>query len=70
MTEQAKVNHGARKTPVPRVWPTETKYTGRITARIPIGLRDWLREYAEEHGKTTTDVVVAAIDEYLRKRMK
>ena len=70
MTEQAKKNHGARITPVPRVWPTETAFTGRITARIPIGLRDWLREYTEENRLTTTDVVVAAIDEYLRKRMK
>ena len=70
MTEQAKKNHGARKTPVPRVWPTETAYTGRITARIPIGLRNWLRDYAEERGLTTTDVVVAAIEEYLRKRLK
>lgn len=70
MTEQTRKNRGARITPVPRVWPTETAFTGRITARLPIGLRDWLREYAEEHGKTTTDVVVAAIEEYLRKRMK
>lgn len=60
----------ARKTPVPRVWPTETAFTGRITARVPIGLRDWLREYAEENGLTTTDVVIKAIEEFLRRRQK
>ena len=70
MTDSEKRRWGVRKTTVPRVWPTETAFTGRITARIPIGLRDWLREYAEEHGLTTTDVVIKAIDEFLRKRLR
>ena len=58
----------ARKTPTPRTWPTETPFTGRVSVRMPIGLRDWLREYAEQNGKTTTDCINKAVEEYLRKR--
>ena len=58
----------ARKTPTPRTWPTETAYTGRVSVRIPLHIRDRLRYYAEQTGQTTTDCIVTAIQEYLSKR--
>lgn len=59
---------GVRKTPVERTWPTETAFTGRITARVPLPIRDRLRRYADEHNQTTTECVVKAIDEFLEER--
>lgn len=58
----------ARHTPTPRTWPTETAYTARVGARLPIALRDRLRYYAEQTGQTTTDCIVTAVQEYLNKR--
>lgn len=58
----------ARITPTERVWPTETAFTGRVTARVPLRIRDRLRRYAEETNQTTTDCVVKAIDEFLEER--
>lgn len=57
-----------RETPVERTWPTETAFTGRVSARIPLAIRDRLRYYAELTGQTTTDCIVTAIKEYLTKR--
>lgn len=57
-----------RDTPVPRKWPNETAYTGRIAARLPFALRNRLRAYVEEHNQTTTECVIEALDEYLKKR--
>lgn len=59
---------GQRITPTERKWPTETAYTGRIIARIPIGTRNRLRKYTEESGLTTTDCVIIALEEYLDRR--
>ena len=61
---------GQRKTPVPRVWPSETGITGRVTARIPHALRDRLRKYVENTngGMTTTDCLEIAIEEFLNAR--
>lgn len=58
----------ARKTPVPRTWPTETAYTGRVCVRMPLDLRDRLRRHAETTNQTTTDCIVTAVQEYLQKR--
>ena len=58
----------ARKNPTPRTWPTETPYTGRVSVRLPLEVRDALRKYAEDHGKTTTDCIIAAIKDYLTER--
>ena len=57
-----------RNTPTPRSWPTETAYTGRLAARVPIRLRDRFKAYAEMTGQTTTDCLIQAIREYLDKR--
>lgn len=57
-----------RRTPTPRTWPTETAYTGRIQARVPLRIRDRVRQYAETTGQTTTDIVVTALIEYLQRR--
>ena len=65
---EEKRKNGQRKTPVPRVWPTETGVTGRVIARIPIGMRNRLRKYVEESGLTTTDCIIVAIDEFLHTR--
>lgn len=58
----------ARKTPTERTWPTETAYTGRVSVRLPISVRDRLRYYAEQTGLTTTDCMITAVKEYLNKR--
>lgn len=58
----------ARKEPTERTWPTETAYTGRVSVRLPLNIRDRLRHYAEMTGQTTTDCLVAAVTEYLNKR--
>lgn len=58
----------ARKNPTARTWPTETPYTGRVSVRLPLGVRDRLRNYAEITGQTTTDCIVVAVQEYLSKR--
>ena len=58
----------ARKNPPARTWPTETAFTGRVCARLPIRLRDKLRSYAEQTGQTTTDCITTAVNEYLQKR--
>lgn len=58
----------ARKNPTERTWPTETPYTGRVSVRLPLGVRDRLRNYAEMTGQTTTDCIVVAVQEYLNKR--
>ena len=63
-----KRKNGLRVTPVPRVWPSETGVTGRVTARIPHKLRNRLRKYVENSGLTTTDCLIIAIEEYLDKR--
>lgn len=67
---EEKRKQGLRKTPVPRVWPSETGVTGRVTARIPHALRDRLRKCVEatHGGMTTTDCLVIAIEEYLERR--
>lgn len=57
----------ARHTPTPRTWPTETAYTGRVCVRMPLDIRDRLRRLAEETGRTTTDCIVSAVREYLKK---
>lgn len=57
----------ARKNLTPRVWTQETAYTCRIAARIPLDLAARLRRYTEEHNSTTTDTVIRALDQYLRK---
>ena len=59
---------GERVTPVRREWPSETGFTGRVTARIPHALRDRLRKYVEESGLTTTDCSIIALEEYLDNR--
>lgn len=58
----------ARINPPKRVWPSETEFTGRVTARVPLRIRDRLRYYAELTNQTTTACVVTAIQEYLQKR--
>lgn len=58
----------ARKTPTPRVWTNETKFTLRICARIPLDLADRLKSYTENMSATNTDAIVGALDEYLKNR--
>lgn len=58
----------ARKTPTPRKWTTETAYTGRVCARIPLELRDRLRRYVDGTMLTTTEVIIDALDGYLKTR--
>ena len=58
----------ARKTPTPRRWTEETAFTKRIAARIPLDLNERLKAYVEPSMLTVTDVVIAALDEYLKKK--
>ena len=66
--DEKKRRNGQRETPVPRKWPTETGVTGRVIARIPIELRNRLRKHVEWTHMTTTDVIIIALDEFLRAR--
>ena len=58
----------ARITPTERTWPTETAFTGRVSVRLPLDVRDALRAYAEDTMQTTTDCLITAVKEYLTKR--
>ena len=58
----------ARKNPTPRRWTEETAFTKRIAARIPLDLNERLKAYVEPTMLTVTDVVIAALDEYLKKQ--
>lgn len=58
----------ARHTPTPRRWTEETAFTKRIAARIPLDLNERLKSYVEPSMLTVTDVVIAALDEYLKKK--
>lgn len=58
----------ARKTPTPRKWTEETRYTKRIAARIPLTLMRRLRRYVDANRFTVTDVVTYALTDYLNRR--
>lgn len=58
----------ARKNTTPRAWTEETAFTKRIAARIPLDLNARLKAYVEGSMLTITDVVIAALHEYLKKR--
>lgn len=66
--EERNLKQRARITPTERTWPTETAFTGRVSVRMPLDIRDRLRDYAEMTGQTTTDCIVTAVQEYLSKR--
>ena len=56
----------ARKlSPTPRTWSRTTNDTYMIGARIPLRLRDQLRAHVEATGQTITEVVIAALNDYL-----
>ena len=58
----------ARKTPTERSWTNETAFTSRICARIPIEQKERLKRYVDATMLTTTDVVVDALEKYLKER--
>lgn len=58
----------ARNNPTERTWTNETAFTSRICARIPIEQKERLKAYVEDTMLTTTDVVVAALENYLKER--
>ena len=49
-------------------WHRETKDTYNTSARVPKDLHADVKHYAEQAGVTITDVVVAALKEFLSKR--
>lgn len=56
--------------PTPRTWSRTTNDTYMIGARIPLRLRDRLRAYVEESGQTITEVVIAALSDFLKQKGK
>lgn len=55
-----------RKTPTPRKWTAQTDSTYMITARIPLDLRDAMRERVERTGETNTEFLIRAIENELK----
>ena len=58
----------ARDQSARRKWSRTTPDTYMLSARVPLDLRDKLREYVDYTGYSITDVVVASLRDYLKSR--
>lgn len=58
----------ARDQSMNRRWTRTTPYTYMLSARIPIEIADRLRAVVDSTARSTTEVVIEALTEYLEKR--
>lgn len=49
-----------------RKWSRQTPYTCMMSARVPTWLADKAREYVDYTGNSVSDVIVVALDEFLK----
>lgn len=50
-----------------RKWSRQTPYTCMMSARVPTWLADKVREYVDYTGNSVSDVIVIALDQYMRR---
>lgn len=50
-----------------RTWSRQTPYTCMMSARVPTWLADKVRDYVDYTGNSVSDVIVVALDQYMRR---
>lgn len=50
-----------------RTWSRQTPYTTMMSARVPSWLADKVREYVDYTGNSVSDVIVVALDQFIRR---
>ena len=49
-----------------RKWSRQTPYTCMMSARVPTWLADRVRAYVDDTDNSVSDVIVVAVDEFLK----
>lgn len=57
----------ARDQSTKRKWSRQTPYTCMMSARVPTWLADKVRAYVDYTDNSVSDVIVVALDEFLKK---